>query len=391
MNTHASPSPATPTPVRLRRMALVVAILVLLGLAIGLVPRSVASRKLSTATRAESVPIVSVISPTSAKADWGTPLPADVQAFIQASIHARASGYLKAWFVDIGDRVTNGQVLAEIDTPELDQQLAQAQAEVHQAQAGRDLAKITADRWAALLTTASVSEQETAEKQSDLALKTAHLEAAQANYNRLQQLQDFARVVAPFTGTITARNTDVGQLITAGNGPELFRMAQTDPLRVYVRVPQQYVRGLVPGQNAELTFVQLPGRTFTGKLTRTAGAMEPASRTLQVELQVDNPNGEILAGSYAQVRFNEAAAPEVLQLSGNALLFRAEGLQVAVLAGDNKVSLRAVTLGRDFGKTVEVLSGLSLRDRVIENPPDFITDGMVVQVAPANHSEVAAQ
>lgn len=391
MSTNAFPSPETPTPIRLRRVALAVVILVLIGLAIGLVPRSVASRKLIAETSVESVPIVSVVTPTSAKADWGTPLPADVQAFIQASIHARASGYLKAWFVDIGDHVTNGQVLAEIDTPELNQQLAQARAEVNQAQANLDLAKITADRWSELLKTASVSEQETAEKQSDLALKNANLEAAQANFNRLQQLKDFARVVAPFSGVVTARNTDIGQLIAAGSGPELFRMAQTDPLRVYVRVPQQYVRGLAPGQKAELTFVQLPGRTFTGELTRTAGAMDPTSRTLQVELQVSNPNDEILAGGYAQVRFSESAAPNVLMLSDNALIFRAEGLQVAVLGQDNKVSLRSVTLGRDFGKTVEVLSGLSLSDRVIDNPPDSITDGMTVQVAQTDTKDLAAQ
>lgn len=391
MNTNASSSPDAPPPVRLRRVAEVVVLLLVIGLAVGLVPRWLAHRKLIVAARTESAPTVSVITPTPAQAAWGTPLPADVQAFIQASIHARASGYLKAWLVDIGDHVTNGQVLAEIDTPELDQQLAQAKAEVNQAKAALDLAKITADRWSELLKTASVSEQETAEKQSDYALKQANLAAAQANYNRLEQLQNFARVTAPFTGTITARNTDIGQLIAAGSGPELFRMAQTDPLRVYVRVPQQYVHALAPGQKAELTFLEQPGRKFTGELTRTAGAMDPASRTLQVELQVNNPNGDLLAGSYAQVRFNESAAPKVLALSDNALIFRAEGMQVAVVGDDHKAHLRSVTLGRDFGKTVEVLAGLNPGDRIIDNPPDSITDGMTVQVAQPETRNLAAQ
>jgi len=386
----ATPPPASaPPPIRLRRVAEIAAVLIVIGLIIGFVPRWLAHRKLVTETNAESVRTVTVISPEASSPDLGTPLPADVQAFIQASIHARASGYLKDWFVDIGDLVTNGQVLAEIDTPELDEQLAQARAELDQAKAALDLAKITADRWTELLKTASVSEQETAEKQSDYVLKQANVEAAQANVKRLQDLKSFDRVTAPFDGVVTMRNTDIGQLISSDSGPELFRVAQTDPLRVYVQVPQQYIHAITPGQRAELIFLELPGRPFTATVTRAAGAVDPATRTLQVELQMPNPHGELFAGSYAQVRFNEAADPGALTISDNAIIFRAQGTQVAIVGNDHRVQLRSVKLGRDFGNTVEVLAGLKLNDRVIDNPPDSIAEGMTVQIAPTAESNVA--
>ena len=391
MNSNSPSSPSAPPPVSLRRIAEIVVVLIVIGLVIGLVPRWRARHRLLAETRTDSVVTVNVISPTPSKSDLGTPLPAEVQAFVQATIHARASGYLKNWFADIGDHVTNGQALAEIDTPELDQQLAQAKAELDQAQAALDLAKITADRWTELLKTASVSEQETAEKKADQVLKQANVEAARANLQRLDNLKNFDRVTAPCAGTITARNTDIGQLITAGSGPELFRLAQTDPLRVYVRVPQPFVHALAPGQKAELTLMELPGRVFTAEVTRTAGAVDPVSRTLQVELQLPNPRGEILAGSFAQVRFNEAAAPNGLTLSDNALIFRAQGMQVAVVGAQGRVSLHSVKLGRDFGNTVEVLDGLKIGDRVINNPPDSIADGMTVQVGMAAETNSAAQ
>ncbi len=229
-----STSPAPP-PVRLKRILEIVIVLFIIGLLVGLVPRWLQRRQLQTETSADAVITVDVISPVPSKSDFGTPLPAEVQAFVQASIHARASGYLKNWLVDIGEVVTNGQLLAEIDTPELDQQLAQARAELDQANANLALAKTTADRWTNLLVTASVSEQETAEKIADYALKQADVEAARANVQRLEDLKQFDRVTAPFDGTVTLRNTDIGQLISADSGPELFRMAQTNPLRVYVQ------------------------------------------------------------------------------------------------------------------------------------------------------------
>jgi RND family efflux transporter MFP subunit len=282
--------------------------------------------------------------------------------------------------VDIGAHVTNGQVLAQIDTPELDEQFAQAQAQLDQAKAAMDLAKITADRWNQLLKTASVSEQETAEKQSDYILSQANVEAVKANLNRLQDLKDFDNVTAPFNGVVTARNTDIGQLIAAGSGPELFRMAQTDPLRVYVQVPQEYVYDVTIGQKAELAFIEKHGRTYEATITRTAGAVDPTTRTLQVELDVPNPNGELFAGSYASVRFNEVPTHNALTIADNAIIFQAEGNQVAVVDSDNKVHLHDVKVGRDFGSYVEVLDGLNPDDRVINNPPDSLSDGQTVQI-----------
>jgi len=304
-----------------------------------------------------------------------------VQAWIEASIHARASGYLTNWFVDIGDHVTNGQLLAVIDTPELDEQFEQAKAQLDQAKAALDLAKITADRWAELLKTASVSEQDNAEKQSAYVLAQANVEAARANLDRLQYLKGFDNVTAPFTGVVTARNTDIGQLITAGSGPELFHMEQTDPLRVYVQVPQEYAYDVTPGQKAKLAFLELPGRNFEATVTRTAQAVNPTTRTLQVELEVPNPKGELFAGSYAQVRFDESAAPNALAISDNAIIFRAEGTQIALVDSDNKVHLQDVKVGRDFGDVIEVVDGLKATDRVIDNPPDSIAGGMTVEIA----------
>jgi len=386
-----NPTPPATPPIRLKRILEVVIVLFVIGLLVGLVPRWLQRRHLQAETRADAVITVDVISPVASKSDFGTPLPAEVQAFVQASIHARASGYLKNWLVDIGEVVTNGQLLAEIDTPELDQQLAQAKAELDQANANLALAKTTADRWTNLLTTASVSEQETAEKIADYALKQANVEAARANVQRLEDLKQFDRVTASFDGTVTLRNTDIGQLISADSGPELFRLAQINPLRVYVRVPQPLTHAITPGQKAELTFQELPGRTFEATVTRTAGAVDPSSRTLQVELQVANPRGEILAGSYAQVRFTEATDAHGLTISDNALIFRAQGMQVAVVGGDNKVQLHSIKLGRDSGNTVEVLSGLNADDRLIVNPPDSIADGMAVRIASTAETNSAAK
>jgi RND family efflux transporter MFP subunit len=380
MNSSAS-SPPPPPPVPLRRIAEFSAVLIVIGLLIGLVPRWLAHRKLVANTLADSTMTVSVVSPVPAPSNFGTPLPANVQAFIQASIHARASGYLKNWFVDIGDHVTNGQVLAQIETPELDEQLAQAKAQLDQANAALDLAKITADRWAMLLKTASVSQQDAEERKSAYVLAQANVEAARANLKRLVDLKNFDNVTAPFTGVVTTRNTDIGQLITAGSGPELFRLAQTDPLRVYVQVPQQYAYDVIPGMKADLSFLELPGRTFEATVTRTAQAMDPTTRTLQVELDVPNPHGDLFSGSYAQVRFEEAPAHNVMAISDNAIIFRAEGTQVAVVGPGDKVQLRDIKVGRDFGSIIEVRDGLQASDRVIVNPPDSIADGMTVQIA----------
>jgi RND family efflux transporter MFP subunit len=381
MNSNAPESPSAPPPVSLRHIAEVAAILIIIGLVIGFVPRWIARHRLVAESRADAALVVSLVSPIPEQSSFGTPLPADVQAYIQASIHARASGYLKSWLVDIGDHVTNGQVIAQIDTPELDEQFAQAKAQLDQAKASLDLAKITADRWKQLLKTASVSEQENAEKQSDYVLAQANVEAARANMQRLEDLKNYDNVTAPFDGVITTRNTDIGQLIAAGSGAELFRMAQTDPLRVYVQVPQQYVYDVKVGQTAELSFLELPGRTFKATVSQTAGAVDPVTRTLQVELHVPNPKGELFAGSYAQVRFTDKPADNTLTISDNAIIFRAQGTQVAVVSDDNKVVLRDIKVGRDFGSDIEVVAGLNANDRVIDNPPDSIENGMTVEIA----------
>jgi RND family efflux transporter MFP subunit len=389
MNAPITTTPATTAPaptVNLRRIVWILAVIIAIGFAIGFLPRWHAHRALLAESQADGVVVVNVVSPIPSKPDFGAPLPADVMAWVEAPIYARASGYLKNWFVDIGDHVTNGQALAEIVTPELDEQLDQARAEVDQNQAALDLAQVTSDRWAGLLKTASVSEQETAEKTADLALKKAMVAAARANLKRLQDLKGYDVVTAPFDGSITVRNTDIGQLVTADAGRELFRLAQTDPLRVYVHVPQTIMHAVVPGQTARLSFQELPGRPFNAVVTRIAGGVDAASRTLLVELQVKNPKGEIFAGSYAQVSFNDTAAPTVLRISDNVLITRAQGVQAAVVGEDGKVQLRHIELGRDFGNFVEIFTGLTPTDRVIVNPPDAIADGMSVQVAPAADS-----
>jgi len=376
----ASPNPAPP-PVKLGRIFAVVIFLIVIGLAIGLIPRWRARHALARETAENVVQSVAVVSPAPGKADMGVPLPAEVQAYVEAPIYARANGYLKSWNVDIGQHVEAGQLLAEIDTPEVNQQLEQAKAEVSQADANLALAKSTAERWADLLKTASVSEQESAEKQADYALKKANLEAARANLHRLEDLKSFALVTAPFAGTVTTRDTDVGQLINAGSGRALFRLAQTNPLRVYVHVPQTLSRAVEVGQGADLSIGEFPDRKFEAKVVRTAGAMDPSSRTLLAELEVNNPKNEILAGSYAQVRFHDTQGDPTLTLPANTLLFRSEGMQVGVVGTSGKVEMRTVRMGRDFGQTVEIVGGVQAGDHVIVNPPDSLASGMTVRIA----------
>ena len=366
---------------KLRRAAIVAALLVAVGAIAGLVPRWLHRAALRAETRELMVQTVTVVSPAPGKAAVGLTLPAEAKPLVEAPIYARASGYLKRFLVDIGAQVKEGDLLAEIDSPELNQELAQARAQLLQADAALGLAKTTALRWAELLKSASVSEQEAAEKQADLELKTANVEAARANVRRLEELQSFERVTASFAGTITARDTDVGQLITAGSGKELFRLAQTGTLRVYVRAPDTVAHGMTPGQMAKLTLPDLPGRVFPANVVRTSGAISADSRTLLVELRVDNSQGDILSGSYGQVTFDESRLDPALTLPSNTLLFRSEGLQVGVVGPDGKVELRNITLGRDFGPTVEILAGVAPSDHVILNPADSLVSGATVRIA----------
>ncbi len=366
---------------KLRHAAIVAFVLVVIGALAGILPRLRQAEALAVATRELAVRTVTVVSPVPGQASAPLVLPAEIKAWVEAPIYARANGYLKRWLVDIGAQVKEGELLAEIDTPELNQELAQARAQLAQAQAALALAKTTAARWAELVKTASVSEQEAVEKQADLELKQANLQAAQANVSRLEELQRFQNVKAPFDGTITVRATDIGQLITAGSARELFRLAQTSKLRVFVRVPQTAASSIAVGQKAELTIQEMPGRIFTAHVVRTSGAMSADSRTLLTELEVDNQRNEILAGTFAQVRFTEATMHPALTLPSNTLLFRSEGLQVGVVREGGKVELKNITLGRDFGPVVEVLGGVTSNDSVVLNPPDSLVDGTMVRVS----------
>jgi len=368
---------------KLRNAAIVAAVLIVIGTLAGLIPRSLHRNALRAETRELAIQTVSVVSPAPGKTAAGLMLPAEAKALVEAPIYARTSGYLKRYLVDIGAQVKAGDLLAEIDTPELNQELAQARAQFVQADAALALAKTTDSRWAELLKTSSVSEQEAAEKKADLELKSATVEAAHANVRRLEELQSFERVTAPFAGTITTRGTDVGQLVAASSGNELFRLAQTGTLRVFVRVPQSVAHGMAPGQMAEMTIPEMPGRVFPAKVVRTSGAMSADSRTLLVELEVDNSRGEILAGTYVQVRLTEAKLDPTVTLPANTLLFRSEGPQVGLVGADGKVELRRVALGRDFGPTIEILEGIGATDRVILNPPDSLVGGTTVRVAEA--------
>ena len=366
---------------KLRNAAIVAVVLIVIATLGGMIPRSLHRNALRAETRELAIQTVSVVSPAPGKTAAALTLPAEAKALVEAPIYARTSGYLKRYLVDIGAPVKAGDLLAEIDTPELNQELAQSRAQLAQAEAALALARTTAARWTDLVKTSSVSEQEAAEKKADLELKSATVEAARANVRRLEELQSFGRITAPFAGTITARGTDVGQLVAASNGKELFRLAQTGTLRVFVRVPQTAAQGIAPGQMAELTIPELPGRGFPAKIVRTSGAMSADSRTLLTELEVDNSRGELLAGTYVQVRLAETKQQPTATLPANTLLFRSEGPQVGVVGANDKVELRSVALGRDFGPTVEIIGGVGPTDRVILNPPDSLVGGTTVRVA----------
>ena len=387
MNSEAST--ASQSSPKLFRAALVLFVLLVVVVITGFLPRLRHRTAWAAETRELAVPTVAVVVPAPAKPMAGLPLPAEIKPWIEAPIYARASGYLKRWLVDLGERVEAGQLLAEIETPELDQELERARHQLAESEAALALAKTTAERYTELLKTASVSEQETAEKQADFAFKTATVKAAQANVRRLEELKGFARITAPFAGVVTARNVDVGDLVTASGGKELFRLAQTDKLRVYVRVPQAEALKIAQGQSAELVIPEKPNLVFTCTVARTAGAISADSRTLLTELEVDNSRGEILAGCFGEVKFVGAKGAPPLTLPGNALLFRAEGPQVGLVLPDGKVELRNVKLGRDYGAFVEILGGVSTNDRVILNPPDSLADGATVRIAAAAKPEAA--
>ncbi len=388
--TQSQPRPARSA--RLRMIALGVLVVGVALFAWTLVSRGMARGALAQHTIATATQTVATIKPQHGPADQELVLPGTVQAYYEAPIYARTSGYLKTWYTDIGAHVGRGQILAEIDTPEVDQELRQAQADLATAQANYELAKSTNVRWQGLLATESVSKQDADQKASDEAAKKAALASAEAIVARLRDLESFKRVLAPFDGVVTARNTDIGALINAGqnSGGALFRMADTRRLRVYVQVPQPYATAAVPGVVAQLGFSERPGKSYPTQVVRTAQALDPVARTLQVELQVDNSKGELFPGSYAEVHFKLAGSAESLRLPINTLLFRSAGLQVAVVGAGHEIHLKNITTGRDFGKSLEVLTGVDPNDQVVLNPPESIADGIVVRIAGEPEQEVAS-
>jgi RND family efflux transporter MFP subunit len=312
-------------------------------------------------------------------------LPGSVQAYTESPIYARTNGYLVRWYKDIGATVQKGELLADLDTPEVDQELSQAQAARQQMVAALDLAHTSADRWRDLRRTDSVSQQELDQRTSDYAQAQANMAAADANVRRLQQLESFKHVYAPFAGVLTRRNVDIGALVNAGNGgsgKELFNLALIDPLRVYVSIPEADAPAIRTGMRAWIALAEFPASRFTGTVVRTANAIDQNTRTLLTEVDVPNKAGRLLPGSYAQVHFDVPVNGRRLSVPSSALLFRSEGPRIAVVGPGDRVELRPLVIGRDFGTSLEILQGIRANDRVIENPPDALENGQVVRVEP---------
>jgi RND family efflux transporter MFP subunit len=355
----------------------------------GIRDRAQAENALGARTERAAIPTVTVIQPNSGGLALEIVLPGNTQAFNDTPIYARTNGYLKSWYVDIGAHVKQGQLLAEIETPEIDQQLEQARADLKNSQANEQLAQITAARWQNLLKTNSVSKQETDQAISDLSARQASVDSMTANVHRLEQLQSFEKVYAPFAGVITARNTDIGALINAGAGgvpQELFHMAAVDKLRVYVAVPEVDAQAAQTGAKATLALDEFPGEVFQGTIVRNSDSIDNASRTLNVEVDVDNPQGRIKTGSYVFVHLklpqSVRDSAKSLTIPANTLLFRSEGLRVGVVR-NGRAELVPITIGRDFGATVEVVAGLRPTDQVIVNPSDSLTGDSEVHAAAA--------
>jgi RND family efflux transporter MFP subunit len=364
-------------------LVLVVLVLLALGAARTVFVRIANARTLEADSAAHAVQYVRTTLPRQPAAGQTLALPGTLQGSVQAPISARASGYLKRWTKDIGSRVKQGELLAEIETPEIDQQLTQAIAAREQTASGLALARSTVARWEALRQKDVVSQQDLEERRSALAQATANLAAADANVQRLKQTEGFKRVLAPFSGVITRRNVDVGDLIDAGSGGggrALFLLSQTDPLRVYINVPQAYAQWIKPGQPVVVTQAELRGQHFNGEVARTAGSIDASTRMMQVEVALPNREGTLLPGAYVQVSL-PLAATRSLTVPANVLLFRAEGTRVALVDAEGRVHLRGVTLGRNYGEAVEVLDGLEPTDRLVLNPSDSLAEGDRVALA----------
>ena len=372
-------------------LASVMLVLLVVGAGATVLSRMANNRTLQAEVVEQSKLYVRTTFPQSGGTDQTVALPGTLQGFVQAPIAARASGYLKQWHKDIGSRVRKGDLLAEIDSPEIDQQLSQAVAARDQTAASLQLALSSQERWEALRKKDAVSQQELDERRGAAAQARANLAAAEANVERLKELQAFKRVVAPFAGIITRRNVDVGDLIDAGGGAgrTMFVLSQTDPLRIYVNVPQAYAQSVKPGQKVTVTQSELQGQAFEGQVARTSGAIDPATRTMQIEVTLPNRDGVLMPGAYVQVQLPLRGA-QAMTVPTNALLIRGEGVRVAVVDPQKQVHLRPVKIGRNYGPTVEVLEGLSTSDEVVLNPPDSLSEGDQVAVAPQPAQKSAA-
>src|SRR3984893_7011117 len=373
-------------PAKKSRLFLLLVLAVLVLLIVGaytLLERRSQYRTLASETVKMAIPTVSVIHPTVEPGQEDLVLPSTTQAYTESPIYARTSGYLKKWYHDIGSHVRQGELLADIDTPEVDQQLSQARADLGTSKANEDLSKITASRYQELIKTDGVSKQEVDNAVGDYAAKRATMQSAEANVHRLEDLESFKHIYAPFSGVLTRRDIDIGNLINAGNGgtaQELFYLAQTDPIRTYVRVPEVYGSTIHAGLGAYLELSQYPGERFHGKVVRTAHAIDLASRTLNTEVDVPNKDGRLLPGGYAQVHLLVKVTGQRLQVPVNALLFRSEGLRAVTIDENHRTHLRPLTIGRDYGTALEVLQGLNPSEWIVLNPPDFLEEGMQVNV-----------
>ena len=379
--------PSTPA-VSQRGLRIAGAIAVVVALAVvitGLVSRASGNARLREWTDAQAVPTVAVAAPTQSGDNGALVLPGRLEAYSRAPLYARVSGYLKSWKVDIGATVKAGDLLADIEAPDLDQQLLQAKANLGTAQANVALSATTAKRWQSLVTTGAVSKQDVDEKNGGLAAKQAIVKASQADVERLQALKGFTRIVAPFDGVVTARNTDVGALINVGSsaGQELFVISDTKKLRVYVSVPQTYVPSIPPGTKATITVPDRPGKTYLATVETSSQAVNVSSGSTLMQLGLDNANGDLLPGGFANVSLELPGNAAALRIPSSALLFDKNGLRVATVGQDNKVVLKHVTIARDFGQTIEIGTGIAADDRIVQSPPDGIADGDAVRIAEA--------
>ncbi len=376
----------------LRLAGFIVAIVAAIIVVHGVWSRASENSRLHDWTDAQALPTVTVISPSSLGNNSGLELPGRLEAFARAPIYARVSGYIKDYKVDIGAPVKSGQLLAEIETPDLDQQLSQGRADLVTAQANEKLAKLTSDRWQTIVKTGAVAKQDADEKLGDYQAKQAMTKAAQANVDRLVAMKGFARITSPFEGVVTARNTDIGALINVGStaGQELFVISDTHKLRIYVNVPQNYVPLVPPGTKATMSVPEHPEKKYDATVESSSQAVTAASGTTLMQLGVDNASGELLPGGYATVRLTLPANAGVLSIPASALIFDSKGLSVATVGSDNRVTVKPVMIARDLGKTIEIRSGIAADDKVIESPPDGIATGAEVRIAAAPKAPAAA-